>query len=166
MSKQRLTTAEVTEIETRATKYRSGLHVAPRLSYQIANDVVRLCDERWELLHQIHLLGAPLSDRREVTVLPDGSACDVIVLPLPENHWMYEPIGECPYPTLGESGDALGIRRALTERIRTAGRYAIKAATSSGKEMDFDPDALLQNFVLALMGPPSSPESDETSCGI
>ena len=36
--------------------------------------------------------------------------------------------------------------------IRLAGKYAVRCATMNGKEMDFDPDALLQNLVVGFLG--------------
>lgn len=89
-----------------------------------------------------------------VTVLPDGSAFAVGSLPLPKDHWLYVPRGEwdnerdeyeeCPRPILTNAQ-----RKAVIE----AARYAIRGATMCGKEMDFDPDALVQNLCYALCGP-------------
>jgi hypothetical protein len=33
-----------------------------------------------------------------------------------------------------------------------AAKYAIKAATDNGKDVDFDPDALIQNLLVGLFG--------------
>lgn len=43
-------------------------------------------------------------------------------------------------------------KQEFEEKIRRAGKYAVRAATMKGKEMDFDPDALLQNLVTAFLG--------------
>jgi hypothetical protein len=43
-------------------------------------------------------------------------------------------------------------RDALAHQIRAAARYAIRASTMRGQEMDFDPDALAQNMVVGLLG--------------
>lgn len=43
-------------------------------------------------------------------------------------------------------------KRELAEMIRLAGKYAVRCATMNGKEMDFDPDALLQNLVIGFLG--------------
>jgi hypothetical protein len=43
-------------------------------------------------------------------------------------------------------------RQEFADRIRIAGKYAIRASTMKGKEMDFDPDAMLQNLVVGLLG--------------
>jgi hypothetical protein len=80
--------------------------------------------------------------------------------PLPKKHWLYaereyldgevEPI-ELPKPILN--------RRADGDTIIAAVRYAIRAATNCGKELDFDPDALVLNAIYALCGPANqSPE--------
>src|SRR6266849_2855470 len=43
-------------------------------------------------------------------------------------------------------------RQAFADLIRKAGKYAVRSATMKGKEMDFDPDALLQNLVVGFLG--------------
>jgi|SRR5882724_3354011 len=43
-------------------------------------------------------------------------------------------------------------KRGFSELIKTVGRYAVRCATMNGKEMDFDPDALLQNLVVGFLG--------------
>jgi hypothetical protein len=43
-------------------------------------------------------------------------------------------------------------KKDFAERIRDAGRYAIRASTMHGAEMDFDPDAMLQNLVVGMLG--------------
>ena len=89
----------------------------------------------------------------EVTVLPDGSAFGMMSFPLPYDHWMYrdreylpgadEPV-DLPKPIL---------THALCEHVEAAVRYAVRGATNCGKELDFDPDALVLNAVYALCGP-------------
>jgi hypothetical protein len=74
--------------------------------------------------------------------------------PLPKNHWLYaereyldgevEPI-ELPKPILD--------RQANSDTIIAAVRYAIRGVTNCGKELDFDPDALVLNAIYALCGP-------------
>lgn len=39
------------------------------------------------------------------------------------------------------------------DAVKAALRYAIRGATMNGKEMDFDPDALVLNAAYALCGP-------------
>lgn len=90
----------------------------------------------------------------QATVLPDGSAFSVLSFPLPQDHWLYadreyegdaiEP-KELPQPILNHAEHQ--------SVVVAAARYAIRSATMCGKEPDFDPDALVQNFVYALCGP-------------
>lgn len=92
---------------------------------------------------------------KDPIILPDGSAVAVVSLPLPKTHWLYaprqympgaeEPV-ELPSPCLERTAENY-------ERAKLAIRYAIRGATMCGKEMDFDPDALVQNALYALLGP-------------
>lgn len=43
-------------------------------------------------------------------------------------------------------------RKQFAHAIRAAGKYAVRCATMNGSEMDFDPDALLQNLVVGFLG--------------
>lgn len=43
-------------------------------------------------------------------------------------------------------------KRELSEKIKAATRYAVRASTMCGKEMDFDPDAMVQNMTIAMLG--------------
>lgn len=84
------------------------------------------------------------------TILPDGSAFFTASSPLPNTHWIYETNTNPPM--------TMRIRRDhpqykdIVERIRIAAKYAIRSATMSGKDNDFDPDALIQNLVVGLLG--------------
>lgn len=96
-----------------------------------------------------------------VTVLPDGSAFCVGSMPLPKYHWLYEECGEPPMPwRIG-----VGVQRdAKAKQIAEAVRYAVRASTRSGKESDFDPDAMVQNVIVGLLGywtPSGGSEPDE-----
>jgi hypothetical protein len=73
-------------------------------------------------------------------------ACATASFPLPENHWVYEEAGEPPayFQWIADT--------FVKGRIREAAKYAIRASTLSGKENDFDPDAMVQNFVIGLCG--------------
>lgn len=85
-----------------------------------------------------------------VTVLPDGSAFSTASFPLPKTHWLYEPNGAPPMPMrMGQADDRRGV---FADMVREAAKYAIRGATMSGKETDFDPDALVQNMVVGLLG--------------
>ncbi len=79
-----------------------------------------------------------------VTVLPDGSACFTMSFPLPKDHWLYAERrdDEIPSPHL-----------PLTlERVVAAAKFAVRGATDCGRIQDFDPDALVQNMVCAMLG--------------
>jgi hypothetical protein len=43
-------------------------------------------------------------------------------------------------------------REQFAHAIRAAGKYAVRCATMNGSEMDFDPDAMLQNLVVGFLG--------------
>lgn len=89
---------------------------------------------------------------KEVGILPDNSGFAVMSMPLPEDHWIYgEP--ECnvpPMPLLCGTDDSH--RPLLKEGIVAAARYAVRSSTMNGEEMDFDPDALVQNMVVGMLG--------------
>jgi hypothetical protein len=99
-------------------------------------------------------------------------------LPLRKDHWIYQkddtPDGfnnvppmpfrmgsECTMHFAIDGEDvgglfnlaALKINKCQFEKaIRAAGKYAVRCATINGSEMDFDPDALLQNLVVGFLG--------------
>jgi hypothetical protein len=84
-------------------------------------------------------------------VLPDGSAFMVASLPLPKDHWLTAPGHNVP-PMLLRCGDTSPERIFLREAIVAAARHAVRAATMNGADSDFDPDALVQNMVVGLLG--------------
>ncbi len=91
-------------------------------------------------------------DVREVNVLPDGSAFGVGSLPLSKDHWIYGD-GEFSVPPMPMRMSKDDPRRKDMERkLRAAGRYAVRAATMDGEEMDFDPDAVIQNLIVGMLG--------------
>lgn len=95
-------------------------------------------------------------------------------MPLPKNHWIYGDgnfnVPPMPFKMGGgwrasvliqdpSSQQFAGMvqrtgmtREDFAERIRDAGRYAVKCATMNGTEMDFDPDAMIQNLVVGMLG--------------
>lgn len=97
------------------------------------------------------------AQQEPVTVLPDGSAFAVMSYPLPKDHWLYADRqyndGEYEPVELGKPV----LTHELRDAVVSAVRYAIRGATNCGKEVDFDPDALVQNAVYALCGPFTSP---------
>lgn len=88
-----------------------------------------------------------------ITRLPDGSAFFTASYPLPSGHWLY---AEREY-ALGADEPKELPEPILTHQQRetaiAAIRYAVRGATMCGKDMGFDPDALVQNAVYALCGP-------------
>jgi hypothetical protein len=90
-----------------------------------------------------------------VIKLPDGSAFGILSLPLPKDHWLYDVDADgCnfPPPMPLRMGTDNPRRHEFNEKIRAAARYAVKASTMNGKEADFDPDALVQNMIVGLLG--------------
>ena len=103
-------------------------------------------------IDDLHELARNLDGKiEEVTLLPDGTGFATMIIPLPKDHWIFneEPV-EPPMPFQVGTDDPR--RRDMAERIREAGKYAVRGATMNGQEMDFDPDALLQNLVVGMLG--------------
>ncbi len=109
----------------------------------------------------------------ECVLLPDGSGFATMSMPLAQTHWIYEKGADGfsappPMPFRMGSGDHVAIavfpnegwpdrsarltRDEFAERIREAAKYAVRGATMHGQEMDVDPDALLQNLIVGLLG--------------
>ena len=84
--------------------------------------------------------------------LPDGSGFMVASCSLPSDHWIYD--ADCsaapPMPFRMGTGDSR--RKDFNKAIAAAAQYAIRASTMRGKDMDFDPDAMVQNFVVSMLG--------------
>lgn len=87
----------------------------------------------------------------KVNVLPDGSAFFTASLPLPKDHWLTaEGDNEPPMPfQIGASR----LRNKLARQITEAARYAIRASTMNGTSENYDPDALVQNLIVGMLGP-------------
>lgn len=83
--------------------------------------------------------------------LPDGSGFMTASFPLPKDHWLTADGYNVP-PMPFRCGTDNPRHRELCEAIRAAGRYAVRASTMNGREIDFDPDAMLQNFIVGLLG--------------
>lgn len=87
----------------------------------------------------------------EMQRLPDGSGFAVMSMPLPKDHWLtQEGFNEPPAPFL--MGTEHADREEWTKKIRIAAKYAIRASTMNGKEVDFDPDAMVNNFIIGMLG--------------
>ncbi len=85
----------------------------------------------------------------DMMVLPNGSACCVASSPLPKDHWIYAEPGD---PPMGLRMGASEERTAMVEKVREAAQYAVRGATMSGTATGFDPDALVQNMIVGLLG--------------
>lgn len=94
----------------------------------------------------------------EPTILPDGSAFAILSYPLPEHHWLYAPYEYAPGADTPAEIPAPILTHEQSTTVVAAIRYAVRSATMRGQEMDFDPDALVQNAVYALCGPYGSAE--------
>ena len=82
--------------------------------------------------------------------LPDGSGFLLASMELPKDHWLYEPgFNTPPMPLRMARGPE---REEMVKHVWAAGKYAVRAATMNGAEDDFDPDAMVQNFVVGLLG--------------
>lgn len=86
----------------------------------------------------------------EVCMLPDGSGYATASFPLPKDHWLTQEHENVP-PMPWKVGEGPS-RNEKAEEIRAAARYAIRASTMNGAENDFDPDAMVQNMIVGLLG--------------
>ena len=90
---------------------------------------------------------------KEVGILPDGSGFACVSYPLPKDHWLIrDPDGDNVPPMPFRMGTSHPDRKRYAEALREAGKYALRASTMNGKDMDFDPDAVLQNLIVGMLG--------------
>ena len=83
--------------------------------------------------------------------LQDGSGFATMSMPLPKDHWLtIEGHNEPPAPM--RMGTDNPERKMMREKLILAGRYAVRTATMNGKDDDFDPDALIQNLIIGMLG--------------
>ena len=105
----------------------------------------------------------PLAEQLGGAVQESGeTGYAIIASPLSSDHWIYgDPaaviekgdgwsIESPPMPMRAGTDDPR--RTELAEMLTLAGRYAVRAATLGGKDMNFDPDALLQNLIIGMLG--------------
>lgn len=85
------------------------------------------------------------------TRLPDGSGYCTASFPLPADHWLTQP-GDNEPPMPFRMGTDNPMHAVICEKIRQAGKYAVRCATMNGKDDDFDPDALIQNLIVGMIG--------------
>lgn len=92
-------------------------------------------------------------DSTTVHRLPDDSAFFTAQQPLPKDHWLYQDEVACSLfieVTPEEHAD-------WHKQLLPIFRNAIRGATNFGREMDFDPDALVQNLMVGTLGPYPAP---------
>ena len=79
---------------------------------------------------------------------PEGHIAMVVSFPLPKNHWIFQEHKEPPAPL-----DMVSIeeRMLLESKFKDVIKYAVRATIGS-KDMDFDPDAMIQNFMVGMFG--------------
>jgi hypothetical protein len=87
---------------------------------------------------------------KEMGELPDGSGFATASFPLREDHWIHGDSSRPPMPFRMGYDDPR--RDQFNDMVRAAARYAIKSSTMNGRETDFDPDAMVQNFVVGMLG--------------
>ena len=102
----------------------------------------------------LNRLAADLGGKIEtVSKLPDGSGFATMSFPLPKGHWLTKDSAEYESPPMPfRMGTDNPERRVWAERLRIAGMYALRGATDNGKITDYDPDAVLQNLVVGMLG--------------
>ena len=87
----------------------------------------------------------------EVGALPDGSGFATMSLALPKDHWLYkDEVNDPPAPL--RMGVNNPLRKPLSDAIREVARYAVRSATMNGRVDDYDPDAMVQNFITGMLG--------------
>jgi hypothetical protein len=100
----------------------------------------------------LHRLAAGVGGKiEEVAKFPDGTGAAIMTMPLPADHWL-TAYGDNEPPMLLRSGTDSPTRLLLVEAARQAAKYAVRASTDNGRIIDFDPDAMVQNFVIGLVG--------------
>jgi hypothetical protein len=85
--------------------------------------------------------------------LPDGSGFMVGSFPLPKGHWLTAGSDGFNVPPMPmRMGWDRPERKRMESALREAGKYACRAATNNGKIIGFDPDALIQNLIVGMLG--------------
>lgn len=87
----------------------------------------------------------------DIVELPDGSAFFTAELPLPRDHWLYAP-GHSEPPMPLRTGEDDPFRRHLEQAITEATQWAYRGCTMNGTSESIDPDALVQNMIVGLIG--------------
>lgn len=140
------------EVGTRSEVLKLGTHVASEDLSVIVDELCHAHNSVVEgLLKRIKSdAGNPTSET--ASVLPDGSAFMTASFPLPEDHWLYKPRAEHPDSEYSPELPRPILTHYHRDEVMVAAQYAIRAATNCGKIKDYDPDAMVQNFVIAMCG--------------
>ena len=115
-------------------------------------------EEKSDILQSLNDIADSLGGKIEMISgpLPDDSGFAVMSIPLPKNHWLTQSgDSEPPMPIRIGTDDSLrnGMTRIMWKSaIKAAGEYAIRVSTDNGKIIDFDPDAMVQNFIIGMIG--------------
>lgn len=124
-----------------------GSEETVRFDFSIPELKNQLADARHPVQALIEEAGGQV---KEIASLPDGSGFAVGSFPLPTGHWLTaEGKNVPPMPLRMAAGPA---RNNMASIIRLAAQYAVRASTMNGAEEDFDPDAMVQNMVVGLIG--------------
>lgn len=91
---------------------------------------------------------------RAAVQLPDGSGVATGSFDLPADHWVYGSAGEGSGepPMAMRMGTVSPFRPIFEKAVRQAARYAVRATTQCGQSQQIDPDALVQNMIVGLLG--------------
>jgi hypothetical protein len=85
-------------------------------------------------------------------VLPDGSGFATVSMPLPKGHWLTAESYNSTPPMPFRMGTDHPRHEEFKKAIWAAGKYALRSATNNGKIQDYDPDAVIQNLIVGLIG--------------
>ena len=132
--------------------------------WPLTSDPVQLSSFEWKVRGLIFSAAAvyknchdAFRDGREMVRLPDGSGCFTDSLPLPKDHWLYRQGANVPPMGLRVGLDGLDTIPQLSRVqanaiVQRAARYAVRASTMNGSVDDWDPDAVVNNMVVGLLG--------------
>lgn len=77
---------------------------------------------------------------------------------LPKDHWLFQPMGDSPAPYRVGYCD---LRVLMAKNITAAAKFAIKSTTDGGVVPNFDPDDMVNAFIIGLLGY-NTPSGDKT----
>jgi hypothetical protein len=90
---------------------------------------------------------------KSMTVIDGDHGIATASFPLPTDHWLYKDDGGFDAPPMPfRMGKNDPRRLRFEDAIRAAARYAVRASTMKGKDEDFDPDAMVWNMIVGLLG--------------